>query len=364
MQGQRSAELSPGCAFRPVVAVPARNEVERLPGLLAALSAQHRRFGAAPLQVVIVLNNCSDGSAKLLKSLTPLHACLRLDIIDVQLEPSVAHVGTARRLAMDRALEGSTPADIAVITTDADGAPHPGWIEANLAALEAGADLVGGRIIGDPAEEARLGPGFRSRVDRHLRYAELADRLAARIDPLDHDPLPRHSDHTGASLAVRGDVYRALGGMPALAFREDIAFVRRARAAGYRLRHAPEARVQVSARLIGRAPGGMADCLRTWTQAEADGEPHRVESVHALVTRLERRRALRCGLPTAIGTASNADDALFSDLFPSDGVLSPEARVELWAGDNLDALADTDVDTAIAALESLLQEVEAYVDAA
>ena len=55
----------------------------------------------------------------------------------------------------------------------------------------------------------------------------LADHLASLLDFVPHDPWPRHSDHTGASLAVRGDVYAAVGGIPPLPFREDIGFVAR-----------------------------------------------------------------------------------------------------------------------------------------
>lgn len=43
-----------------------------------------------------------------------------------------------------------------LLTTDADSAPIPTWIDANLRAIEAGADIVGGRIAGNEAEEASL----------------------------------------------------------------------------------------------------------------------------------------------------------------------------------------------------------------
>ena len=100
--------------------------------------------------------------------------------------------------------------------------PADSWVEANLKAIAAGADIVGGCIVGDPDEEARLGPGFLHRARLHARYGELRDELAALIDPLDHDPWPRHHDHTGGSLAVRSSVYRAVGGMDAVPFREDL----------------------------------------------------------------------------------------------------------------------------------------------
>jgi hypothetical protein len=106
---------------------------------------------------------------------------------------------------------------------------------------------------------------------------------------LAYDPWPRHTDHTGASLAVRGDVYRKLGGIPPVAWQEDITFVAKARRAGFRLRHEPSVRVQVSARIEGRAKGGMADCIRSWVKADAEGLPHLVEDPAFALQRLLRR---------------------------------------------------------------------------
>ena len=120
---------------------------------------------------------------------------------------------------MELAAEAA-PAGV-ILTTDADASPADSWVEANLRALAVGVDIVGGYIVGDPDEEARLGPGFLHRARLHARYGELRDELAALIDPLDHDPWPRHHDHTGGSLAVRSSVYRAVGGMDAVPFRED-----------------------------------------------------------------------------------------------------------------------------------------------
>lgn len=346
------------------MAVPARNEADRLPILIAALDAQTWLDRGERLTVVVVLNGCTDGSARVMRQLTAAHPRLDLRVIDVLLTANEAHVGTARRMAMDAALRTRLHVPLALITTDADAAPEPGWIEANLAALAAGADLVGGRIIGDPNEEAQLGPGFRRRADRHLHHAALADRVAALLDPLPHDPLPRHGDHTGASLGVRGEVYEALGGLPALPFREDVAFVARARAAGYRLRHAPEVRVGVSARLVGRAPGGMADCLKSWIDAEAEHAPHMVEPVDRLIVRLRRRRALRMGEPVSDPGSVLPQPAWRKDWTGFDPV-SPTGLVELWAGDDLDAACSAPVEEAITALEILLrEEADAYVDAA
>ena len=277
------------------MAIPARNEEERLPSLIRALSNQTWLAARGRyLRVVLVLNNCDDASAKVAVREAAYSPNLVLDLIQVDFSPGDAHVGSARRLAMERAWQLSPdPMRCVLLTTDADSTPTPTWIDANLRAIDVGADIVGGRIAGDEAEEASLGGGFLQRARRQSRYADLVDRLAALIDPLPYDPWPRHSDHTGASLAVRANVYAAVGGMLALPFREDLAFVSRVRSSGYHLRHSLDVRVTVSARLDSRASGGMADCIRGWVDAEVKGSPHLVESPISVAARLRRRRKLR-----------------------------------------------------------------------
>ena len=213
----------------PVIAVPVRNEAERLPTLLKALAKQSWiAIARRPLRVVLVLNNCTDQSSAVAATFADATSDLWIDIVEIHFPARDAHVGSARRLAMDRALTVGG-ADALLLTTDADASPGRTWVEANLRAVSAGADLVGGYIVGDPEEEVLLGPAFNKRASRQMRYNRLVDHLAALIDPVPHDPWPRHSDHTGASLAVKGEVYEALGGIPPFPCREDVAFVQNAR---------------------------------------------------------------------------------------------------------------------------------------
>jgi GT2 family glycosyltransferase len=345
----------------PVVAVPARNEAERLPALLQALAQQSWLRHGHCLPVVIVLNNCTDNSASVLEDAASRHPGLDVMAMAVEFAPADAHVGSARSLALETAWStmGRAPSAV-LLTTDADARPASDWVDANLMAIDEGADLVGGHIVGDPEEEAQLGPAFLQVSAKHLVYAAVADRLAALVDPIAHDPLPRHGDHTGASLAVLGSVYAAVGGMPPLPFREDLAFVSRCRAAGYRLRHAPEARVQVSARLIGRAPGGMADCLRHWV-AEADAHrPHLVEAPASTLLRLQKRRRIR-DLAT-LDPAARRQTLLALGI--GDAItLDPPAiarLVETLVPDDPDAAATVPVDAAIAEIKQIIGETEGH----
>jgi hypothetical protein len=296
---------------KPIVAVPVRDEAERLPALINALACQTWILRTRQiLPVVLVLNNCRDDTTGVLKASAAQQPLLAIAVVDIDFPPDSAHVGSARRLAMEEALRRVGPNSI-LLTTDADAVPAPNWIDANLAAIENGADLVGGYIMGDHHEEALLGPGFLRRSTRHLHYAWLVDQLSALVDPMPHDPWPRHSDHTGASLAVRGEVYQAVGGLPPLPFGEDVAFVNAVCRAGYRLRHPLDVQVVVSARLQGRATGGMADCLKGWVDAAAQGLPHLVEDPLRVAARLRRRRVMRSsdgGVPMVNSVDDISDD--------------------------------------------------------
>jgi GT2 family glycosyltransferase len=255
-------DTSPALASRsspaglPIVAIPARNEEALLPRLMGALSRQTVLASfPKPLDVVIVLNNTDDRSSEAATWAAARLPRLCLTLKDVHFPPSQAHVGFARKLAMDLASVMIDNGAGVILCTDADSVPNDTWIEANLRAIEAGADLVGGRIVGDLEEEALLGPHFQRRARFYARYADLCDQLASLIDPLDYDPWPRHHDHTGASLAVRNDVYQRIGGLDPLPFREDLGFVAKAQASGYRLCHPQDVEVMVSARTVGRASG-------------------------------------------------------------------------------------------------------------
>jgi hypothetical protein len=71
------------------------------------------------------------------------------------------------------------------------------------------------------------------------------------------------------------------------------------RCQGLRLRHPLDVRVGVSARLDGRARGGMADCLKAWLAAEAAGQPELVDDAAAVLARLTRHRHKRAAPASA-----------------------------------------------------------------
>jgi len=240
-----------------VVAIPVKDEAERIANCLRALSSQS---ASSQYQVVLLLNNCVDDTSIVVKDVAsrlpmPVHH------FEVTLPPEHANAGYARRLAMQLAEDFIAPHGI-LLTTDADACVYPNWISANLFALRQGADAVAGCVEVDPAEAALIPPRLHEDDARECAYAVLLDEISARLDWDPADPWPRHCQHSGASIAVTLDAYRRAGGIPAVSLGEDRAFFDALRLVDARIRHASKVRVVVSGRIDGRAAGGMADTIR------------------------------------------------------------------------------------------------------
>ena len=307
----RVARSTPGPAFFPagpvararpaaVVCVPAKDEAAGLPVLLNALAEQTRR----DFEVFVLANNCADGTAAAARR-AARELQLPVRVAEVRLPPGAAHVGTARRLLAEAAvarLNPAAPGGGALLTTDADTRPAPGWVAANLAALRSptnpgGADCVCGRVKTDPVavgdEEGRLAAAWHKLRVRHRR---LCDLLAWRLDPDPADPWPRHHDEAGASLALTAAALEAAGGMPAVRSSEDVALVAAVRRSGGVVRHGARVSVRTSRRRDGRCPGGLADLLNRLARGDRPADLL-VEDPRALAARLAARGRLRALWP-------------------------------------------------------------------
>lgn len=297
---RRSAPFDDPAALPPqdprvaaAVVVPARDEEAALSACLDALARQFgpdgRPLDPASYEILLLLNNCRDRSADVAAAVAG-RSPVRVHVIEAELPPGLAHVGTARRRLMDAAARRFRERgrdDGLVLSTDADTRAAPDWIAANAAAVAAGADAVAGVLVPD---DAGIGGPSRAGIVVRRRYALLADALAARLDPEPFDPWPRHPFEGGASLGVTAGAYAKAGGLPPLPVGEDVALLDAVRRGGGRVRHCPRVRVVTSARTIGRARGGMADTLRRW--GEADGG-EAVETAFSVGRRLLLRRAAR-----------------------------------------------------------------------
>ncbi|MGZ4512391.1 MAG: glycosyltransferase [Mycobacterium sp.] len=217
------------------IVIPARNERAKLPAcvravLTAALCAP------IPVTIVVVLDDCDDGSDELAGEYGP----------DVHFISVDAHnVGAARAVGFGyaRSLFGHDTR-CWYATTDADSRVDPGWL---VHQLGVGADMVLGVVR--VADWRRHGADV---VDRYLRSYQA-------------DPADNKGDHEhihGANMGFSARAYWRVGGFRALASGEDVDLVERFEAAGYRIHRDTDLSVITSARTQARAPQGFAHHLR------------------------------------------------------------------------------------------------------
>jgi hypothetical protein len=183
-----------------------------------------------------------------------------LDIHSVWLPPFYANAGTARRLAMDKAILSAGQRG-SVMTTDADAIAPPEWVALNVGALTSGADVVCGQAVIDPQDAALIPAHLHADDALEQEYTGLLDVIDDLLCPDPADPQPRHREASGASLAMTADAYLQAG-VPHVPSGEDRALMNALRRIDARIRHDPAVRVTVSGRFVGRAEGGMADTIR------------------------------------------------------------------------------------------------------
>jgi glucosyl-3-phosphoglycerate synthase len=155
-----------------------------------------------------------------------------------------------------------------IACTDADSVVAPDWLAAQLRAASQGARAIGGRI--ELADD-------RSLPDRVWRRHAEEGRL--RHERLLSGPNPtgetQHWQFSGASLALKAEVYREIGGLEPLTALED------EHIEGVLLEHQIpierllSVRVTTSPRLVGRASRGLSHDLSRITlslrEESADG---------------------------------------------------------------------------------------------
>lgn len=298
----------PDRTYGQVVAIPARNEVDLLPLCLRAIAAQHS-VAMEDVAVVVAANNCSDDTALVARAMELPFA---LYVEEVDLPASIAHAGGARRRAMDRAAE-LCAGDGVILTTDADGRPDPDWLASYRKAFAPGVAAAAGRVSTDWAELSQFPQDVLDVGAREWAYQAMSAQLEALCDPVAHDPWPNHNQQCGANAAITRVWYEKVGGLPMLRTGEDGALFREVWRRDGAIRHDPAPHVTVSARLVGRAQGGMADAL-----SSRHGDTYLCDDLLEPARDLERRALWRAAARAAFGegelarwaVAHGADPAL------------------------------------------------------
>lgn len=289
----------PHRALRACVIIPAKDEAANLPDTLAALATQVDQHGhawpATAFEVIVLANNCQDTTAEVVRAQARYYPQLQLHVAELQLPPAQAHVGRARQLLMDAACarleQVGQPAGL-VLSTDADTQVAPDWLAANQAAIAAGAEAVGGRIL-TLGGGLHAPPAVRRTQLLDAAYHLLRARLESQLDPDPTDPWPRHHQHFGASLALTARAYRQVGGLPAVRYLEDEALWQALQRHDVPVRHCPAVRVVTSGRHEGRVEVGLSWQLRQWAALHQQQAEPLVECPVQLAALWRARRQLR-----------------------------------------------------------------------
>jgi GT2 family glycosyltransferase len=247
---------SPNQNLRASIVVPARDEEALIETCLEALASQ-RDVSHEEYEVLVVLDDCADGTEARARSVAKNHPSFRLRFLDGPGRGS----GPARRIGMETAcarLLGLGRPDGLVCSTDADTVAAPDWLAAQLEAASRGAVAIGGRI--ELSDDDSLPENIvRWHTERgRLRHREL---LAA-------PGTAEHWQFSGASLALTAAVYREVGGIQPRSSLEDEHLEQVLSQRGIPIHRLLSVRVTTSARLVGRADRGLAhDLARISRQA-------------------------------------------------------------------------------------------------
>jgi GT2 family glycosyltransferase len=272
-----------------VVAIPAKNEAALIGKCLVALNRQ-----SIPADdIVLLLNDCTDDTARVIATLPP--AASNIHVIECSLPPPFAGAGEARRIAMEHAatLACSLAGDGVLLTTDADGQVGEDWIAANLAAIAMGADVVCGQAIVHCIEALMIPQYLHDDNVIEVAYGQLLDEIAAVMDPDPADPWPRHTEESGASIAVTMRAFNKAGGMPKVLSGEDRAFLHSLRRIDAKIRHAPGLKVTVSGRVEGRAEGGMAETIKRRIVQQDEFTDATIEPAADAIRRIQAKQRAR-----------------------------------------------------------------------
>ena len=313
-----------------VVVVPARNEADRVVRALDALDAQR----AAPrFEVLLLANNCDDGTAEVARRWVAGRGGTPVHVVEARIEEPDAHIGFVRRELMNEGARRLQRAGVDgfIASTDADSCVAPDWLAATAAEFARGADAVGGRIVVDDDPPADRDALRLRRVDE--AHALLRRRVASMLDPDPADPWPNHHQHFGASLAVRAGAYEQVGGVPDVRFLEDDALVRALERADCTVRHSPLVRVRTSARLDGRADVGLSWQLRQWTERErstpfdplVESAAHHIAALSDRASARRRWRAERHEGAAGFGAWWSSADAVRLQALSEGGAFVPRS---------------------------------------
>ncbi|MGI8555805.1 MAG: glycosyltransferase [Pyrinomonadaceae bacterium] len=282
------------------IVIPVRDEALHLEKSLASFSKQvdlrGKTLNPDLFEIIVLTNNCSDNSFEIAGKFQADNESLNLHIADIKTSKTNANSGFIRGLLMQKAHErliSNSKNGGIIMTTDGDTQVSTDWIAANIFEIKNGADAVGGRILFNSEELAKMNSSARRFHLIDEKYRLLSAELESNLDYLSHDSLPRHHQHFNGSFAVTTDAYRKAGGIPDVRFLEDVAFYQSLLRIDAKFRHSLLVKVYTSSRETGRAEAGLSTQINDWINLGKTGADFLVDSAETLEKRFRFQGRLR-----------------------------------------------------------------------
>ncbi|GHB67631.1 glycosyltransferase [Persicitalea jodogahamensis] len=268
----------PNPAAQIVFAIPVKDEEESISACIQALENQYnskgKRIPWSEYEALILVNNTTDAT---IQQAMKARRHPGIHIASVQLSPQHAHIGWARRTAMEwcsERLRQGRQARGLIVSTDADSQIAPDFIyELRRSFIDPEVDAVGASLQVEDGPSDRLFDSLHSyfTLERQLR---LFAQENATFDLM-------HTHFSGAGFAVRQCVYEEVGGLTPFPYNEDKHFYHKLVQRDARIRMCDRLMVYTSGRLSGRTEWGMAAQFSHWQKAEESGEPIFVSSAQS-----------------------------------------------------------------------------------
>jgi glycosyltransferase involved in cell wall biosynthesis len=89
--------------FKISIVIPVRNEAENLAYSLAPFTRQRNLKPADQFEILILANNCTDNSVKIIQEFQRANPLLRIHLEEINIPKKNANIGFVRRLLMNEA---------------------------------------------------------------------------------------------------------------------------------------------------------------------------------------------------------------------------------------------------------------------
>ncbi|WP_026449476.1 glycosyltransferase [Aequorivita capsosiphonis] len=272
----------PGKHLTMGVIIPAKNESETILETLTSLKIQEDHNSVLIdkefYEVLILCHNCNDNTFEICTKFSKENSDINLHILELNSEVANT-VGAARRVLMNIASSRLNRNGL-IISTDADTIPDKKWLFNLSHYINQDISLICGLIN---VNLQNLAPQTQKYLAAKDEYLLLKARFESEILPNEFDPWPRHSYNWGPNLAIRNQVYKAVGGINPLHFLEDVDLYNRVVSSGFKIRHCINSKVKTSTRIDSRCTEGFGAELRVWTDFE--GVAYNVEGLDKLKSR-------------------------------------------------------------------------------